>query len=95
MLTFMKQSLEEQLVHEPKNGKLVIIRHSNGKKQQRIFESEATIESLYDYIWVRKSPHQKFYLTNNSNKEKLVDVSIPLFALEDEDGDISVIVNDQ
>jgi hypothetical protein len=34
-------------------------------------------------------------LINFSNKEKLVDVSIPVFALEDEDGDITVIVNDQ
>jgi hypothetical protein len=50
---------------------------------------------MYDYIWQKRPVNSKFYLINFSNNEKLVDVSIPVFALEDEDGDITVIVNDQ
>ena len=53
------------------------------------------VEAVYDYIWSQKPPGQKFYLVNNDNKVKLTDVDIPIFALEDEDGMVSVIVTDQ
>lgn len=73
----------------------VLFRYSSGKKEQRIFPEGSLIENLYDYVWIKRQANTKFYLINFNNKERLVDVSIPLFALEDEDGDITVIVNDQ
>jgi hypothetical protein len=95
MSEFMKQSLEDQFRHEPSEGKLVIFRYPTGKKEQRLFAESAEIESLYDYIWYKRPGNQHFYLTNYENKEKLVDVTIPLFAIADEDNSAIVIVNDQ
>ena len=95
MLTFLKESLAEQYATEPKSGMKVLFRYNSGKKEQRIFPEGSLIENLYDYVWSKRQANTKFYLLNFNNKERLVDVSIPLFALEDEDGDITVIVNDQ
>ena len=95
MAQFMKQSLEDQFKVQPKEGTLVIIRHPNGKKEQRIFASESQIETLYDYIWHKRSGRSTFYLTNYENKEKLVDVTIPIFALVGQDNTAVIIVNDQ
>lgn len=43
MMQFMKQSLEEQFKSEPKEGKLVILRYPNGKKEQRVFSSQGEV----------------------------------------------------
>jgi len=91
----MKQSLEDQFRKEPEEGKLVVLRYPNGKKEQRIFPDNADIETVYDYVWHKRSANSRFYLTNFESKEKLVDVTIPLFAIVDQDNTAIIIVNDQ
>ncbi len=95
LISMYKISLEETFKNQPKEGIVTSIRHSDGKKQRRFFEKEATIQQLYDYVWSIKSPNQHFYLVNSAAKEKLLDVSIPLIAIADQDGQISVFVTDQ
>lgn len=43
LVDFMKQSLEDQFKDEPTEGKLVIFRYSNGKKEQRIFPANSEV----------------------------------------------------
>jgi hypothetical protein len=68
MITFLRQSLEEQFATEPKGGHRVILRFSSGKKEARTFEQNSLIESLYDFVWYKRPTNSKFYLINFSNK---------------------------
>lgn len=88
MISLYKFSLEETFKQQNdlKEGIMTTFRHSNGKKERRFFEKNATVETLYDYIWMDKNPANHFYLVNAAGKEKLLDVTIPLEALVDEDG---------
>jgi hypothetical protein len=72
-----------------------VLRYPNGKKEQRVFPDSADIEMIYDYVWHKRAGYSRFYLTNYESKEKLIDVTIPLFAIADQDNTAIIIVNDQ
>ena len=68
MAEFMKQSLGDQFASEPAEGVLVALRYPSGKKEQRMFEAECEVESLYDYVWHRRADPSGFYLVNYDSK---------------------------
>ncbi len=68
-------------------------RYPNGKKERRYFAEDTLIHSLYDFVWKDRDPAQHFYLVNSENKEKLLDLNIPINVLT-QDGDITVFVTD-
>lgn len=68
----------------------MVFRLGNGAKVTRVFGQEETIETLYNYIWAKYN--NKFYLTNAKTKHVLDDLTIPIFALEDE-GLVNIFVN--
>lgn len=79
----MKMAIEEKLKEEVKEGINVIFRFSDGKKKQHIFRPEQQISSLYDFVWVDKNPHSRFYLVDMGSKHRLLDLEIPVMSLED------------
>lgn len=68
MAEFMKQSLADQFASEPTEGVLVALRYPSGKKEQRMFGVECEVESLYDYVWHRRTDPTGFYLLNYDSK---------------------------
>lgn len=78
-----------------KNGIDVVFRFPDGKKKRHTFKSDDPISNLYDFVWVNKSQHERFYLVDMNSKNKLEDLDIPLLSIEDpDDHTILVTVTD-
>ena len=60
-----------------------------------MFYNYSVVEDLYDFIWVNQNQNSSFYLVNGSSKEQLLDVSIPIASIADEDHYVNVFVTDQ
>ncbi len=61
----------------------MIFRFPDGKKKQHFFGKEDLISELYDFVWVNKDPHARFYLVDFGSKNPLTDLEIPIMAIED------------
>ena len=58
-----------------------------------MFSSTDTVQTLYDYIWNGKSPHEQFYLVDFLSKQKLSDLDIVASVMADpEDNTVMVSV---
>lgn len=83
MISIMKMGIQEKLKEEVMEGINVIFRFPDGKKKQHVFRKEDLISDLYDFVWVDRNPHSKFYLVDFGSKNQLVDLEIPIMAIED------------
>ena len=95
MIMAIRMTLEEEFAKECKDGIEVTFRLPSGKKERKKFGGGETVQTLYDYIWMGKNPHDRFYLVDFLSKERLSDLGIGVQVMADpEDNTVMVSVID-
>jgi hypothetical protein len=92
LITCLKVAIVEKLSESVKGGVAVSFRFPNGKKETHRFKTSESVSALYDFVWIRQSPHLKFYLVDFGSKQKLLDLEAPLMVIEDDDHSAIVTV---
>jgi|JI61114C2RNA_FD_contig_101_208060_length_1516_multi_2_in_0_out_0_3 hypothetical protein len=86
----VRMSMEDNLSQLPKSGIDVIFRLQSGAKLSRMFNPSDPIELLYDFVFLKltevdMSKHINFYLAEQFTRQKLLDITLPISALGEEE----------